>query len=59
MLEGVLSGMIVMTDPYSVAHHCAPGLQHQCGLEVLFPLHFTKLCGLSLCNIFIFHQFIT
>jgi len=58
MLEDVLSGVSVMTDPYSAALRCAPGLQNQSGLEVLFPPHFTKFCGLTLSNIFIFHRFI-
>lgn len=56
MLEGVLSG--ITTAPYGIAHCCAPGLQHPHGLEFLFTQDFTKLCGLNLCNIFIFHWFI-
>lgn len=48
MLEGLFSGIRVVTDPYGIAHHCAPGLQHQSGLKALLPSVFTKLCSLSL-----------
>lgn len=47
MPEGVLSAIHVVTDPYGIAHHCAPGLQHQYGLKALLPSEFTKLCSLS------------